>query len=139
MNNRPSNKEAGAGVRPDASSGNHLEAGAAPNNTDQLILDFSAPLPPGAYDGVEQAEENTEDSWRRQARQELEVLARTGLTFTADDLVKLVGAPDHPNRIGAAFMSARKAGVIVPTGMVVPSTTPSRHGGVIRCWRGAAA
>lgn len=105
---------------------------------DQLSMDFSAPIPAGAYDGVQQAEENTEDSWRRHARAELEVLARTGLTFTAEDLIKVVGAADHPNRVGAAFMSARKAGIIEPTGSVVPSTTPSRHGGVVRVWIGAA-
>lgn len=103
---------------------------------DQLQMDFSAHAPAGAYDGVQQAEENTEDTWRAYARHELEVLARTGLDFTADDLVKVIGAPDHPNRIGAAFLSARKAQIIEPTGTVVPSTTPSRHGGVVRVWRG---
>ncbi|GAA1549807.1 hypothetical protein GCM10009804_02990 [Kribbella hippodromi] len=103
----------------------------------QLALDFMAPIPPGAYDGVEQAEQNTEDGWRAYARAELEVLARTGLTFTADDLVKVIGAPDHPNRIGAAFLSARKAGIIEPTGEVRPSTTPSRHGSLVRVWKGS--
>lgn len=149
MNHPPDNREAGVGVQPDAGSENQLGAGLVEDVTssvarsieqvhDQLKLDFSAAVPPGAYDGVKQAEENTEGTWRAYARHELEVLARTGLTFTAEDLTKVIGAPDHPNRIGAAFVAARKAGIIEPTGEVRPSTTPSRHGSLVRCWRGVA-
>ena len=136
MNDRPQT-EAGAGVRPDASSGNHLEAGAAPHDTDQLVLDFTAPVPAGAYDGAEQAAENTEDHWRNWALREIGIMAANGLEFTSDDLRQVVGEPDIPNRWGGVWLAARRAGLVVPTGEVRPSTTASRHGSLVRVWRAA--
>lgn len=106
---------------------------------DQLSLDFDAATPDGAYRGVDQAEENAETNWLAWALDELAVLARTGLEFTAADLMQVVGAPDHPNRIGAAFRAARRTGLIEPTGSVVPSTAASRHGAIVRVWRGVEA
>ena len=118
--------DAGAGGRPDAS------------NEDQLTLDFTAPIPEGAYDGADLAGENTEEHWRNWALREIGIMARNGLEFTADDVRKIVGEPDVANRWGGVFLSARRAGLIEPTGSVRPSTTTSRHASLVRVWRGAA-
>lgn len=44
--------------------------------------------------------------------------------------------PDHPARWGALFQSAVRSGLIVPVGYRL-SRRPSRHGGVVRVWKGA--
>lgn len=104
---------------------------------DQLALDFNAHAPAGAYAGVEQANENAEDHWRAWALREIEIMAKNGRQFTADDIRQIVGEPDVANRWGGVFLAARRAGVIVPTGEVRPSTTDSRHGSLVRVWRAA--
>ena len=62
--------------------------------------------------------------------------AQSGMEFTVDD-IEILGVPpaDHPNRVGALFRSASQRGVIEPVGYR-NSTRPSRHGSVIRVWRG---
>lgn len=103
----------------------------------QLSLDFTAHAPVGSYAGVEQADENTEDHWRAWALREITIMAGNGLEFTSDDIREVVGEPDHPNRWGGVWLAARRAGVIVPTGQVRPSTTATRHGSLVRVWRAA--
>lgn len=147
MNNRPDNQKADAGLQPDAGSDNHLAAGVAKNaiasvssmtdSPGQLTLDFSASIPDGSYSGVDLADENAESNWRSWALHEIGILARTGQEFTADDVRQCVGEPDHPNRWGGVWLAARRAGLIVPTGQVRPSTTATRHGSLVRVWRAA--
>lgn len=139
MTQPPHNEKAGAGLQPDASSETHMAARLAQHDTDQLTLDFTAPIPAGAYDRVDLADENTESHWRMEAMHHIEFLASTGREFTADNVRQAVGEPDHPNRWGAVFLAARRAGLIEPTGTIVPSTTASRHGAIVRVWRGRQA
>lgn len=74
--------------------------------------------------------------WRDCASRAIDHLAGTGQPFTAADLGELgVPDPDHPNRIGALFSAARNAGTIRPVGYTT-SPTKSRHGGVVRVWKG---
>ena len=63
--------------------------------------------------------------------------ASTGVPFTADDVRELIPAPDHPNRTGARFHAANRAGLIRPTGFAL-SRSRSRHAGVLRVWQGIA-
>ena len=81
-------------------------------------------------------------NWQTAAAKAIAVLADTGDTFTADDLLDVVGPPDYahtPNAansaIGAAFANASRHDVIRPVG-VARSRTPSRKGGLIRVWQG---
>ena len=104
---------------------------------DQLTLDFTAHAPAGADAGADLAGENTEDHWRQGALREISIMAANGLEFTADDVRQVVGEPDHPNRWGGVWLAARRAGLVVPTGEVRPSTTASRHGSLVRVWRAA--
>lgn len=141
------NEKADAGLHPDAGSENQLRAGLAHNaiasmtgatDNPQLTMDFSAPIPAGAYDGADLANENAEDHWRAEAMTTIEFLASTGREFTADEVRQAVGEPDVANRWGGVFLAARRAGLIVPTGQVRPSGTVSRHASLVRVWRGAA-
>lgn len=102
-----------------------------------LQLDLTALIPEGAYNGVDQAEENTEPNWRDWAFNVIQELARTGREFTNDDVrLRGVDEPPHPNHWGALFTAARRKGLIEPTGQVRPSTTPSRNASLNRVWRG---
>ncbi|WP_129711020.1 hypothetical protein [Haloactinopolyspora alba] len=89
----------------------------------------------GSYDGVNQADENTEPTWAELADREIAAMARSGSEFTSSDLREVIGEPEHPNHWGPRFTAARRAGVIELVA-VRPSSTPSRHGGLVRVWRG---
>lgn len=81
--------------------------------------------------------EAADDWWKDCATRALEQLAATGARFDAHDLTELgVPDPDHPARWGALFQAAVRRGLIVPVGYR-PARRPSRHGGVVRVWRGA--
>ncbi|MGH3499772.1 MAG: hypothetical protein ACRDQA_02545 [Nocardioidaceae bacterium] len=108
-----------------------------PPTDENLQLDLLAQPPDGAYDGADQADENAEDHWRDHALLVIRQLRDSGWEFTSDE-VRAAGVdePDHPNRWGGVFLAARRAGWITPTGQVRPSVTPSRHGSLVRVWRG---
>lgn len=102
---------------------------------ENLQLDLLAQPPAGWDEGATRADENAEPDWREMALREIEALARSGFEFTCDDVRARVGEPDHANRWGGLFLSARRAGLIELV-MVRPSATPSRHAGLVRVWRG---
>lgn len=77
-------------------------------------------------------------NWADAAFEELERLAAGGHDFCADDLVAEVGQPDSPGAVGAAFSSAAKSGLIRHLGYTT-SRRVSRHGGLVRVWRGRTA
>lgn len=83
---------------------------------------------------------NPKADWLADARDAIEALAvahrRADTAFTADDLRRIVGQPDHANWVGAAFSAAHKLGIIRPVGYTT-SRTRSRHHGVIRTWKAA--
>lgn len=83
--------------------------------------------------------DNGDSWWRDCAERALAHWAESGLPFTADDLREL-GVPeaDHPNRWGALFATFHRRGVIEAVGYQV-STRRSRHGGVLRVWRGVSS
>jgi len=53
-------------------------------------------------------------AWLSAAWTAMEVLARTGRDFTADDLREMVGAPTRPNAMGSVFLKAKRRGMIAP-------------------------
>lgn len=65
--------------------------------------------------------------------------AEAGVPFTVED-VRDLGVPeaDHPSRWGALFNAFRARGVIECVGYKA-ATRPSRHGGILRVWRGVPA
>ena len=72
--------------------------------------------------------------WWEEARQFITQLG-SGATFTADDLVALIGLPDgSSNQVGACVRSWAASDLTTPAGYV-ESTRKSNHGRVVRVWR----
>lgn len=97
------------------------------------------PLPPEASAGVEAAEAALlrDAWWSACARQAIEWLASTREPFAADDMFVECGLPEPRSsaQVGAAFRVAAAAGIIEAVG-ARQSTTPSRHGSLVRVWVG---
>ena len=65
----------------------------------------------------------------------ISALAKLGHPFDASDIRAWAGPFQSPNVIGAAFSTARKAGLIRSAGVTTSKAT-SRHGGLVRLWEG---
>lgn len=74
-------------------------------------------------------------AWQAAARRAIDTLCwRKPDGFTADDLVKLIGLPPgSANAVGAAFIGASRAGLIVRLGEV-RSARAGRHAGRQSLW-----
>lgn len=76
-------------------------------------------------------------------RAEIQRLADTGATFTAEDVRErltpdvLDKIRDRPNVLPAVFAAVARTGAIVPTGSWRVPTRASRHGNPLREWRAA--
>jgi hypothetical protein len=79
---------------------------------------------PGVFEDLE---------WKDDAVAAIINLSHAQLIFSADDLVREIRKPPHPNMVGAAFSAARAGGYIRAVGFQT-STTKSRNRGVIRSW-----
>lgn len=75
--------------------------------------------------------------WKVRALGEIEDLAKTGMTFTADTLRArgVQEPPNHPNQWGGLFQTAKKRGLITKADYS-SSRRKSRHGGFLHAWRG---
>ena len=81
------------------------------------------------------------EQWKAGVARVIAMLARRAEPFTGDDvraqaLERSLGQPSHPNAWGAAMSTASKRGVIQAVGYAA-STQVSRHGAIVRQWRGA--
>jgi len=86
-------------------------------------------------EGIARANGNCDAWWASCFDAAVGYFASTGIPFSADDIRELIPAADHPNRVGARFHAANRAGLIEPTGFAL-SRARSRHAGVLRTWRG---
>jgi hypothetical protein len=85
--------------------------------------------------GLDDAIDNA-DPWTWESGLDLiEVLARSGRPFTADNVTASGLVFDHPCRIGALFHIAHEAGIIRRLGYA-PSTRTGRNGSVVSIWVG---
>ena len=75
--------------------------------------------------------EDTE--WSSDAVATILALALSQPVVTAEDLMREMRTPPHPNHVGSAFMAAKALDYITPVGYR-PSNSKSRRGGVIRTW-----
>ena len=88
--------------------------------------------------GAAQVSGNTPDEWRNYVDGLIRTMALSGQEFTAEDVRDYSGdPPNHPNAMGARFLSAVKQGVIVRSGFA-NSRRRSRHAGVIAVYRGSS-
>jgi hypothetical protein len=69
------------------------------------------------------------------ATEAIKRLAKLGQPFTAEDVAALTGRPDRPNAMGAALISARRAGIITKVGYV-QATRKARHASALAVWTG---
>jgi len=82
---------------------------------------------------------NADEWWRSCAERGVTWWAEAGVPFTVEDVRDLgVPEPDHCARWGALFAAFRARGIIECIGYRT-STRPSRHGGILRVWRGVPA
>jgi len=75
------------------------------------------------------------DPWLEQARIAIRVMARSGTSFTAEDIRRMCGDPDRPNLMGALFLQAAKDDVIAFVRYEV-SERAERRGAPVKVWRG---
>ncbi|WP_285240099.1 hypothetical protein [Pseudarthrobacter sp. MEB009] len=77
-----------------------------------------------------------EKDWKTSALDEIEALAKTGTTFTADTLrARGIVEPPHHNQWGSVFGTASRRGLIAKADYS-SSRRKSRHGGFLHAWRG---
>lgn len=89
--------------------------------------------------GVEQAEAGADDSWWADANAALDLLAETGVPFTAADVTGLgVADPDKACRWGALMAAASRQHRIVEVA-AMRSPRRTRRGGLCLQWVGADA
>lgn len=88
--------------------------------------------------GAARVSDNTPDDWRNSVDCLIRTMALSGQDFTAEDIRDYSGdPPNHPNAMGARFLSAVKRGIIVRSGFA-HSRRRSRHAGMIAIYRGAS-
>lgn len=86
--------------------------------------------------GITSVEKNTPQWWKDACDRAIHTLAARGVEFTAEEVRSIVGdPPNHPNAMGARFISARRQGVITLVGYKT-SIRASRHANVLKIWRG---
>ena len=90
--------------------------------------------------GAALADEAAGAWWRSTADAAIAAMADRGVPFTADDLFDVTGLPEstNPRALGARFLKAAHAGVIVGVGYTT-SRRPGAHAAVVRVWCGSHA
>lgn len=87
-------------------------------------------------EAIDRVEQNADQRWLHNARIAILNLARSGGTFTTDDLWATLRQPHEPRAMGAAIRAAVRDGIIHPTGDYRPSRRVACHGRPLRVWRG---
>jgi hypothetical protein len=83
--------------------------------------------------------------WRMEFWDEIRWRAKQGKPFSSDDVIEAIGHLDQfhmpngaNNMVGQMFRQAHTDGLIEPVGFT-KSRQPTRHGGMVRLWRGTGA
>ena len=83
--------------------------------------------------GCAQVLEHTPEAWVAGFEQQAAALLKTNGSFTAEEVVTLIGQPpNHSNAIGAACRQFVKRNGL--TGSYEPARSPSAHGRIITRW-----
>ena len=82
--------------------------------------------------GCDRVYGNTSEGWKQSFFAQAEqMLARNG-SYTAEEIVPLVGQPHHPNAIGAATRVFARDHKLIPT--YEPAKSPAAHARIITRW-----
>lgn len=128
--------------RPAVDGASRKSAVAAGTDKDSRQLDILAAIDTADEgrrrrdDGMRTAEHTSDVRVRAALETVIRDLAATGQEFTADQVRQQVD-PASPQLLGAAFSRAARDGIIVCVGATT-SASPSRHGGLLRVWRGVS-
>lgn len=82
------------------------------------------------------------DEWKEQFKHHLQGCAKSGLPFTSEHVLAIVGLPtgdvqmNANNSVGAMMNVAARNGVIQKTGRRVKARRPSSHGAELTEWVG---
>ena len=105
-------------------------------------LDFRGTLPISAQDGMQAADENASNRWKRYVDGCILQVARELPEFSVDDvLAKLESLPNPPSTHNLAAIGPRMCEVsktlhyMVATDRLKRSVRPEKHGRHLRVWR----
>lgn len=108
----------------------------------QFTIDFENKLPPKAQIGMQQADENANDRWKRWVDGAIQVVAISKAEFTVDDvLAHLESLPYPPDTHNLAALGprmkrvAKELGYMEATDRVQRSKRPNSHGNFLRVWK----
>jgi hypothetical protein len=108
----------------------------------QFQIDFEQKLSPGAQIGMQQADDNADDRWKRYVDGAIQAVARQKDEFTVDDvLAELEKLPHHPDTHNLAALGPRMKEVsktlryMTATEKVLRSKRPEKNGNLHRVWR----
>ena len=88
-------------------------------------------------EAIERVGEAAPVLWMDNAAAAIRWLAMRGERFTTDDVWAMIEHPPEPRAMGAAMVSARRAGIIVPLNETRNSRRPACHSRPLRLWLGA--
>ena len=108
----------------------------------QFELDWNQKLSPSAQLGMQQADENADQKWKRWVDGCIQQVARSKQEFTVDDVLaeleKLPNPPDTHNlgALGPRMKEVSKVlGYMEATERVQRSKRPEKNGNLHRVWR----
>lgn len=85
--------------------------------------------------GIAQVDSHTPEAWKTSMDTAISTYAKTGRTFTAEDVREIAGEPPTPNAMGARFLQAMKRGIISKVGYRSAHRS-SAHGRAIAVYTG---
>lgn len=85
--------------------------------------------------GINEANGNADPGWAKRFDLIASHLANRGLPFTSEDVTRLVGQPDHPNRVGARMNALARKNVIRRVDFV-KARRSNQHAALISIWVG---
>ncbi len=108
----------------------------------QFDIDFDKKLPPSAQIGMQQADENASEKWRRWVDGAIQVVATRQAEFTVDDVLGyLESLPNPPSTHNLAALGPRmkrvskELGYMTATDRVQRSKRPEKNGNLHRVWK----
>ncbi len=108
----------------------------------QFSLDYSGKLPPSAQEGMNRADVNADNRWKRWVDGAIQVVATRHEEFTVDQVIEyLEGLPDPPSTHNLAALGprmkrvAKELGYMEATEQFVRSKRPEKNGNLHRVWK----
>lgn len=86
--------------------------------------------------GIAQVDSHTPEAWKTSMDTAISTYAKTGQSFTAEDVREIAGEPPTPNAMGARFLAAIQRGIIRKVGYR-SARRSSAHARAIAVYTGA--